>query len=102
MEDGEERQGPQEPAEQGEGEGEGFDDLFDDLDRFFSPDPAEARRRREEEPPASGPEDRTEPIEEPATGEEDAAPSSEDVLPPEAGPDMTYLETRDEPPAEST
>lgn len=39
--------------DEGQGSGErggreGFDDLFEDLDRFFAPDPAEARRRRAE------------------------------------------------------
>ena len=71
---------------------EGFDDLFEDLDRFFAPDPAEARRRRlsgSDQGDAGSPEGGAG---QPVTGADEAvdAPGDE-LLPADWRPDIESL-----------
>src|SRR6266705_1297481 len=81
---------------EGEERGDSFEDLFEDLDRFFAPaDPAERRRRQAQGQPGAagaGPEGAA------PSGEEDAgAAEGDDLLPPGWEPDLGGLELPAEP-----
>jgi phosphatidate cytidylyltransferase len=87
------------PGEGGE-RGDAFDDLFDDLDRFFAPDPEQARRRAAEtgQEGAIGPADRGAEPEPPPAEESDDVPPSEDLLPSDWRRDIESLGVGEEPP----
>jgi phosphatidate cytidylyltransferase len=88
----------QEPAERQE-RGDAFDDLFDDLDRFFAPDPEQARRRRAAgEEGGAGPADQSAEPEPPLVeGSNEVAPP-EDLLPSDWRRGIESLDVGEEPP----
>ncbi len=92
-----EREG-QDPAGPEE-RGDAFDDLFDDLDRFFAPDPQARRRRAEEE--ESRPEQQAG-SEEPSRLDEATGGEAEELLPSDWRPDIESLTTGDERPEDET
>jgi phosphatidate cytidylyltransferase len=100
---GHEGEDPRRREEQGE-RAEGFDDLFEDLDRFFAPDPAEVRRRRDAEARGTEGDAEADPGAGASTGEgdlqepEQGETTAEDLLPSDWRPDIESL--RADPPDE--
>jgi phosphatidate cytidylyltransferase len=87
-----------EPGEGGE-RGDAFDDLFEDLDRFFAPDPEQASRRRAAE---TGEESATGPADSELTSTEEStgAPPADDLLPSDWRRNIESLGVGEEPPDE--